>query len=471
MVNCHIFTQFYSQSMGMKKLALLLSLAVLPIYAQNLPTSKQEITLSFAPIVKKTRDSVVNVYGARVDKVSNPYANDPFWGRFFQNQPKEHVSRSLGSGVIVDNNGLIVTNNHVIEGMTEVKVSLADKREFEAEILLRDPRTDLAVLRIKNLKEKLNPLEIGDPDKLEVGDLVLALGNPFGVGQTVTQGIISALARSQVGVSDYQSFIQTDAAINPGNSGGALVDMAGRLVGINTAIFSKSGGSHGIGFAIPSTMVKVVLASANNGSLYVKRPWIGLKTESITSELAESLNLTRTAGVLVRGTVTNSPAAKAGLKAGDVITHLDSIQVDDPDSFGYRLAIKPVNSDTKLTYLRSGKPQMTTMTLAPAPEGVKDRLRLSGQSPLMGAEVQTTSPALEEELGIDVLDEGVVILNVSKESAAENVGFKKGDIITTINGEKITSPSQIDKITQSRPRRFQIEINRGGQVLRSSFAG
>ena len=258
-------------------LAVLLVLATLPlgVSAQTrvIPESRAQVQLSFSPVVKVAAPSVVNVYGARVDKTRRSAATDEFFRRFFgdvPNAPRDRVQRSLGSGVVVDASGLIITNHHVIAEMSEVKVSLADHREIEAEIVLRDPRTDLAVLKLKS-PTNLKAIEIGDDEALEVGDVVLAIGNPFGVGRTVTQGIVSAVARTNVGVSDYGYFIQTDAAINPGNSGGALVDMAGRLVGINSAIFSQSGGSVGIGFAIPSGMVRAVLASARAGAKTVRR--------------------------------------------------------------------------------------------------------------------------------------------------------------------------------------------------------
>src|SRR5882757_8462430 len=255
---------------------------------RRVPASPTELRLSYAPVVQKAAPSVVNVYAAKVVENRNPMMDDPFFRRFFGGgpggTPREQVQRSLGSGVIVDAAGLIMTNNHVIEGATEVKVSLADKREIEAEIVLKDARTDLAVLRVKDGRERFAAIELGNSDELQVGDVVMAIGNPFGVGQTVTHGIVSALARTQVGISDFQFFIQTDAAINPGNSGGALVDLAGRLIGLNTAIFSRSGGSQGIGFAIPVNMVKVVLASAKTGGTTVKRPWLGAKLQAVTPE-------------------------------------------------------------------------------------------------------------------------------------------------------------------------------------------
>ena len=251
-----------------RSLALLLASIVVatPALAQDrrVPASGAELRLSYAPIVQRAQPAVVNVYAAKTVQNRNPLLDDPLFRRFFgvPGQQPEQMQRSLGSGVMVDPSGLVVTNNHVIEGADQVKISLSDKREFEAEIVLKDSRTDLAVLKIKDGKEKFATLDFANSDELLVGDVVLAIGNPFGVGQTVTHGIVSALARTQVGITDYQFFIQTDAAINPGNSGGALVDMTGKLAGINTAIFSRSGGSQGIGFAIPANMVRVVVASA-----------------------------------------------------------------------------------------------------------------------------------------------------------------------------------------------------------------
>src|SRR5258707_10811331 len=268
-----------------------------PAAAQDrrVPASPAELRLSYAPIVQRVQPAVVNVYAAKMVQNHNPFMDDPIFPRFFgvPGGQQEQLQRSLGSGVMVDPSGLVVTNVHVIEGADQVKVSLSDKREFEAEIVLKDSRSDLAVLRLKDAKEKFPTLDFANSDELLFGDVVLAIGNPFGVGQTVTHGIISALARTQVGLTDYQFFIQTDAAINPGNSGGALVDMTGRLVGVNTAIFSRSGGSQGVGFAIPANMVQVVLTSAKSGGSAVKRPWLGAKLQTVTPEIADSISLKR----------------------------------------------------------------------------------------------------------------------------------------------------------------------------------
>ncbi|MCX7899582.1 MAG: Do family serine endopeptidase, partial [Methylocystis sp.] len=334
------------------------------------PKSKGEITLSFAPIVKKAQPAVVNVFASRVERMpANPFLDDPIFRRFFgEGMPgRGQTAQSLGSGVIVDPSGLVVTNNHVIENMTDVKVALADKREFSARILLRDPRTDLAVLKLSE-GSNFPTMELGDSDALEVGDLTLAIGNPFGVGQTVTQGIVSALSRTHVGITDYGFFIQTDAAINPGNSGGPLVDMNAKVVGINSAIFSKSGGSVGIGFAIPVNMVKAVLATAKGGGKTVKRAWIGATLQNISQEIAEGLGMDRPAGALLADVEAKGPAAEAGLKRGDVIISVDGQPVDDPESVGYRLGTKPLGGEATLGVLRGGKKIVTQIKLTGAPE-------------------------------------------------------------------------------------------------------
>lgn len=449
-----------------------------PVQAQQrqVPETRQEMSLSFAGVVKKSAGAVVNVYGARVEKQPrNPFMDDPFFRRFFGDRgfgvPQDRVQRSLGSGVVVDVSGLVVTNNHVIEGMSEVKVAFADKREVEATILLRDPRTDLAVLKLKSAKD-LTAIELADSDKVEIGDIVLAIGNPFGVGQTVTQGIVSALARTQVGVGDAQSFIQTDAAINPGNSGGALVDMQGRVMGINTAIFSRSGGSHGIGFAIPSAMVRVVLESAKSGAKTVRRPWFGARLQALTADVADGLGLDRPAGSVVAGVVEKGPAAEGGLRRSDVILAVDGFSVDDPESFGYRFATRPLGGVAALTVLRGGNRVTVPVKLIPAPE-LRPRapVTLSGRSPLSGLTVMNLSPALAEELAIEAGTEGVVIAEIEEGSTAARVGFQKGDIIQALNGERMASSRDVETAVKERKRAWEVTISRGGQSVTSVFPG
>ena len=447
--------------------------ATAQLFGRKAPETRADITLSFAPVVKSAGPAVVNVYGTRRQtQARNPIFDDPFFRDLFGGRsPRERVQQSVGSGVIVADDGIVVTNHHVIEGMTEVKVSLADRREFEADVLLRDPKTDLAVLRLKS-RDRFPALELGDSDALEVGDIVLAIGNPFGVGQTVTQGIISALARTHVDVSDYQFFIQTDAAINPGNSGGALVDVQGRVIGINTAIYSKSGGSHGIGFAIPANMVRVVVASARAGGKVVTRPWYGARMQQVTAEIAESIGLDRPSGALVASVVKDSPADASGLKAGDVITAVDGADVADPDSFGFRFATKPVGGTISITILRNGRKLVLPTRLMAAPETrPRETLRISGMTPLAGVTVANLSPAVADELSLSSDGEGVAVMEIAPGSPAHQVGFQKGDIVLSVNGTKIGSTKMLDEAMKARSYTWRIAINRGGQVLTTVFGG
>jgi Do/DeqQ family serine protease len=460
-----------------KCVVMLLALSPVAGWAQAqrvVPRERGEVMLSYAPVVKRVAPAVVNVYASRIEqRPNNPLFDDPIFRQFFGGggPPRGRVAQSLGSGVIVDASGLVVTNHHVIEGMTDVKVSLADKREFEAEIVLRDQRTDLAVLRIKG-GSNFPVLELGDSDALEVGDFALAVGNPFGVGQTVTQGIVSALARTQVGISDFGFFIQTDAAINPGNSGGALVDLNARLVGINSAIYSRSGGSMGIGFAIPVNMVKVVIATAKGGGKIVKRPWLGATLQSVSHEIAESLGLERSTGALVAEIVDRSPAAESGLKRGDIITSVDGQAVDDPEALGYRLATKPLGGVASLGVQRGGKSVIAPLKLQSAPETPpRETIKLTGNSPFAGATAMNLSPAVQEELGGAVGREGVVVADVEESSIAANVGIQKGDIVLAVNDAKIARTSDLKQATQNRQRLWKLTINRGGQVITSVFGG
>lgn len=445
---------------------------------QRVPSGQAEMRLSFAPVVKRAAPAVVNVYVRRqVSRRSSPFMNDPIFGRLFGQgfgMPRKRVENSLGSGVIVSPDGVIVTNYHVIKarGKAEIKIALSDKREFPASVILKDERTDLAVLRLNAPGVTFPYLDFEDSEGLQVGDIVLAIGNPFGVGQTVTSGIVSALARTRVGITDYQFFIQTDAAINPGNSGGALVDVEGKLVGINTAIFSKTGGSHGIGFAIPSNMVRQVVKSAHEGNK-IKRPWFGAKLQQVTPDIAGSLGLDRPAGALVKQLRKNSPAAKSTLQRGDVIVEVNGKKVEDPAAFRYRFSTKPLGGSIPLKVMRDGRAVALSVPLRAAPEvPLRNETVLDGQNPFSGTKVANLSPALAEELSIDEEAYGVIVLNVHRGSPASRTRFLRfGDIVVAINGERVNSVKHLSNLIDQPWRQWRISIKRGGRILKVVIGG
>lgn len=423
------------------------------------PSSMEQVRLSFSPVVAQVAPAVVNVYTRREVQ---PRSVDPIFERFFGRAgPREQSS--LGSGVIVSPDGVVITNNHVIENMTEIKVVLNDRREYEASLIFTDPQTDVAVLRIE-AEESLPFLEFSNSDTAEVGDVVLAIGNPFGVGQTVTSGIISALARTAVSISDYQFFIQTDAAINPGNSGGALVDIDGRLVGINTAIYSRSGGSNGIGFAIPSQLVQQVLSSAINGGV-LSRPWLGVSTGSVTADLSKALQLDRPAGAIIEEIWQNGPAAKAGLKAGDVITEIDGKDIFDAETLRYRVGINSEEDKINIVYVRDGKENKAIAKLDLPPEAPPaDKKELTGRHPLNDVSVANLSPRLNEEMNIDPFLTGVVVTNVARNSFAARRGLRNGYRILSVNGKPVSSTKDLERLIKEDTR-WVLEIDIGSRVV------
>jgi Do/DeqQ family serine protease len=439
------------------------------------PPSREAAQYSFAPIVKRSSPAVVNVFVRGRVQVQSPFADDPFFRRFFGDRfgmPTERMQSSLGSGVIVSPDGVVVTNTHVVKlgGATEIRLVLADKREFDAKVLQQDEKTDIAVLKIEGADTRFPFLEFEDSDTLEVGDIVLAIGNPFGVGQTVTQGIVSALARSEIGQSDAQVFIQTDAAINPGNSGGALVDMAGRLVGINTAIYSRSGGSHGIGFATPSNLVKLVVESAVAGRK-LERPWLGARLEAVTRDVAEGLGVDRPVGAYVSRVHAGSPAGQAGLQPGDVIVAVDGQEVADPRSIGYRLTTRGIGNRARLDVVRRGRKLSVDVALKAAPKAGRDDVRnLTGQHPLDGARVANLLPSIADELGLDE-EGGVVVLSTRNGSIAANLGFKPGDIIARVGNEQIEDVTRLESALRQRHRVWQLAVKRGGRTLQLQVPG
>lgn len=446
-------------------------------FAQDrvVPEGRASIQMSFSPVVKKVSPAVVNIYTKRVvTKRVSPFMNDPFFQQFFggldQGLSRQQVESSLGSGVIIDDNGVIITNSHVVDEAQEIVVVLNDGREFDARVSLVDKRSDLAVLRVDTKGEVLPFAPLKPSENLEVGDIVIAVGNPFGVGQTVTSGIVSALARSSLDISDFNFFIQTDAAINPGNSGGPLVDMDGGVIGINTAIYSRTGGSLGIGFAIPSEMVATVVAaekSGNHSTKSIVRTWLGINGQQVSAEIANSLEMSRPAGVLINKVHAASPLLKEGMKVGDVVTTINGRVIRDPAEMKFRLATIPLGEDIKIDILRKGKPQSFTVNaMAPPDSPSRDTRVLGGNHPLGRYTVSNINPAVATELNIE-LENGVVVTDIPKGPAVPRF-VQPGDIIVSINDVPANDVKSLQALLQSwRPdQAFVLVLERGGRKSR-----
>ena len=433
--------------------------------SRAVPGSMPQVQLTFAPVVKRVAPAVVNVYARTVVQApTNPLFSDPLFAQLFGNpQMRQRVQQSLGSGVIVRPDGVILTNNHVVQGGANIVVALSDKREFQAKVLLADARTDVAVLKIDTRGEQLATVPFADSDKVQVGDLVLAIGDPFGVGQTVTMGIVSALARTQIGASDYQFFIQTDAAINPGNSGGALVTTDGRLAGINTSILSRTGESIGIGFAIPANLARRVLEGALGGG--VKLAWIGAEGQPVTAAIAASLGIPVPNGVLLRSVYPGGPAADAGLKTGDVIFSVDSQPVNDMQSLNYRIATHKIGDVVKMHVHLGKQASDVSVTLALPPENPPRELQsIGGHNPLTGAKVENLSPATATELQLPLMARGVAIVSVSAGTPSSGYGFQPGDVVRGVNGAAIKSVDDLQRALAGVSH-WDLVIDRGGQRL------
>jgi Do/DeqQ family serine protease len=438
--------------------------------AAEIPRSRAQIELSFAPVVRQAAPAVVNIYTHKdlPGQPLDPFASDPFFRHFFgdlgRGRAPPRMENSLGSGVIIRADGLIVTNFHVVKDADQVIVVLSDRREFPAEVIGGDEAADLALLRI-DAKGSLPTLPIGDSDTLEVGDLVLAIGNPFGIGQTVTSGIVSALARTTPGAGSDLSFIQTDAAINPGNSGGALVSLDGKLIGINTAIFTRGGGgSIGIGFAIPVNLVKALVRSVDAGGKGLARAWLGAAIQPVDADLATTLGLSHPVGVLVNRLEPDGPAARAGLAQGDVILAVDGREVLDPKALGFRLAIAPLGGEADLQVWRAGRTLDARLPLETAPyQPAPDATRLDGRQPLAGATVANLSPGLDQDLGIDMFARGVVVLKVERGSPAARLRLRRGDLVTRIDDQAIENAQQLKDVLEGAGPPWRLEIEREGQ--------
>ncbi len=457
---------------------LALTLPLQPLHAQSerrLPESRAEMQLSFAPVVRDVAPAVVNVYATRISQQRQSFFGDPFFDQFFGRSPflerRPQQSQSLGSGVLVTEDGMILTNNHVVEGATDIRVAMSDGREYAVDLVVADSATDLAVLKVRSSEGRVFPtVPFADSDWLEVGDLVLAIGNPFGVGQSVSSGIVSALARTGMGITDYQFFIQTDAAINPGNSGGALVNLDGELVGINTAIFTRSGGSQGIGFAIPANMARVIANAAEEGGEIV-RPWLGARLQALDTELARGLGLDTPRGALVAEVAADSPADRAGLASGDVIVSIDGLPVEDPEALDYRLATKPIGSTVQVEFVRGGEMNISDIDVAAAPEDLGNRAEIGGDTRFAGVTAAQLTPALAQEIGLGFSAQGIVIVEVAQGSPAQRLGLRPGDVILSLNGNEIRDIETFQAIASQRPQGWQIVLQRDGRVIRSFVSG
>jgi len=435
------------------------------------PASAAAMKSSFAPVVQRAAPAVVNISAKRVVRQQV----DPFWQMFGLGVPQARVAQSLGSGVIVRADGIVVTNNHVVEGGQEITVALNDRREFAARVLLADPRTDLAVLKIEvPAGERLKVLAMDDSTDTQVGDLVLAIGDPFGVGQTVTNGIVSALNRITDPTGEGGSaYIQTDAAINPGNSGGALIDMDGDLIGVNSFILSRSGTSSGVGFAIPAAVVRRVVETAVGGGRSVVRPWLGARTQSVTSEMARSLGLALPQGAMVADLYPGGPASRAGLRSGDVVLQADGRSVADAADLNYLVRNHRPGDSVRLSVRRAdGRDETLTLRAEAAPATPpRDERTIAGRNPFAGATVVNLSPAVADEMGLDAFTGAGVLISSVAAGPAQSVGLKRGDIVREVNGVKIGSVRDLTAATAGQVRTWRVTIERDGRQVTATFSG
>ncbi|MGB2635954.1 MAG: DegQ family serine endoprotease [Candidatus Acidiferrum sp.] len=428
---------------------------------------------SFAPVVKAVLPSVVNISSSKVVKASadgmEQMEQDPMFRQFFgqggMEAPKDRREKALGSGVIVSPEGYVLTNNHVVDGATDVKVTLSDKREFQARIVGTDPKTDVAVLKID--ASNLVPLTIGDSSKVEVGDVAIAVGDPFGVGQTVTKGIISAKGRGGLGIEDYEDFLQTDAPINPGNSGGALVNDRGELIGINTAIISHgSGGSQGIGFAVPANLAREVMDQIlKNGK--VVRAYLGILPQDVTPSMAKAFGEKEAKGIVVGDVTASSPAQESGIQRGDIILELNGKPVNDSNQLRMTISMMTPGSSVNLKTLRNGSERDVTVKLAEMPtETAKlNSQEEGGSKALDGVEVSNLNPEIAQQLGLPASTTGVVVAGVDPSSKMAESGLSRGDVIQEVNHQTVKNVSEFQNALKKGGDEPLLLVNRGGRTL------
>lgn len=436
--------------------------------APRVPSSEGEIALSFAPVVKRAAPAVVNIYAKRVVETRvSPFQNDPFFRDFFRDfsRAQPRVQNSLGSGVILGSDGLVVSNYHVVGGATDIRVVLSDRREFDAKVVLSDEGSDLAILRIDDA-EDLPTIALRDSDNVEVGELVLAIGNPFGIGQTVSSGIVSGLARSgtAAGGNGRGYFIQTDAAINPGNSGGALIDISGRLIGVNTSILTRSGGSNGIGFAIPAKLIAQFVRQAEAGNDRFEKPWAGISGQPVDADIAEAIGLTVPEGIMISALHPASPFKKAGFAPGDIITAVGGEPVNSAAEAIFRMSVEGIGSKAQVTRLRDGELQDITVEMISAPETPpRDRIVLGRKTALPGVKISNINPAVEGEFGLSSDLNGVLIEDPGRYGG--NGGLRAGDVLLAVNDREVATTAEARKALENRARLIQLELLRGRQKL------
>ncbi len=432
--------------------------------AQQVPQSQAQIQLSFAPLVRETAPAVVNIYARFVTETRRrtPFMEDPFFDRFFEgfDRPEPRVQNSLGSGVILSEDGIIVSNYHVVGMATDIRVVLADRREFTARVLLGDAESDLAILQLEGA-EDLPFLPLRSSETVEVGELVLAIGNPFGVGQTVSSGIVSGLARSGAATGSGRGyFLQTDAPINPGNSGGALIDVRGQLIGVNTSILTRSGGSNGIGFAIPSDLVAAFVAQAQEGRSSFARPWAGMGGQPVDAEMAEAFGLTRPEGIIISAMHPESPFARAGVAVGDVIVAVDGQPVNTPPEMVYRMSVTGLGQSARITYLRDGERAETEVALVAAPDAPdREAMTLGRDNLLPGLGLVRVNPAVIAEFNLPLESKGVLVTDAGR--LAGRVGIRAGDVIVAINDGAIARPRDVAEAFGARLRSYAVTVIRG----------
>jgi len=443
-----------------------------PVSAETkVPQSQAAISMGFAPLVKEAAPAVVNIFAKQVVQVrESPFTGDPFFDELFRGfgTPQPRVENSLGSGVILSEDGIVVSNYHVVGMSTDIRVQLNDRSEYTAEVLLADEESDLAVLKLKEANG-LPFLQFRDSDHVDVGELVMAIGNPFGVGQTVTSGIVSGLARSGVATGNARGyFIQTDAAINPGNSGGALIDINGDLIGINTSILTRSGGSNGIGFAIPANLVAQFVDQARQGFDDFQRPWAGMFGQPVDADMAEGLGLDRAGGMVVSTMHEISPFLAAGVEAGDVITALDGQPVNTPAEMVFRMSVAGLGSEVTVETLRDGALMTRKVKMGVAPDTPsRETIKTGRKSAIPGMIMSNINPAVLGEYGLPLNLKGVVVEKPGEIGA--RLGIGSGDVLRVIDDAEIITTKDADKALRDARKRLTLEVQRGTQRVVMRF--